>query len=109
MTPLRALACALLLTGCVSQDELRRAMDDQVRYTGRVTGFALDAHEETMRAQAALLRAFEGDPKLPLIEQHLGTIADLEKKLERVREARRSLNEENQRLRDRWGVDGGGE
>lgn len=102
-----ALVALLSLTGCLAREDLHRAMDDQVRFTGRVMGFALDAHQETLRAQLALLRAFEGDPKRLELEQHVGSVAELEAKLERVREERRSLIEENQRLRDRYGVEGG--
>lgn len=105
----RRLALALTLvasTGCVAREDLHRAMDDQTRFTGRLMGFALDAHHETLRTHLALLRAFEGDPKLTLLVQHLGTIADVEAKLERVREEKRSLIEENQRLRDRYAVEG---
>lgn len=94
------------VTGCVSREDLHRAMDDQVRFSGRVMGFALDAHQETLRAQLGLLRAFDGDPKRMQLEDHLGTIAELEAKLERVREERRGLIEESQRLRDRYKVEG---
>ena len=99
----------LLCAGCVSREELNRAMDDQTRFAGRVMGFALDSHQETLRTHVALLRAFDGDPKQALLEQHLGSIADVEAKLERVRAEKRSLVEENQRLRARYAVEGGGE
>lgn len=109
-TTLRAAALLLalpLLAGCLSRDDLNRAMDDQTRFSGRVMGFALDSHQETLRAQLALLRAFDGDDATRVIlEQHLGSVAEIEAKLERVREERRSLIEEAQRLRDRYQVGG---
>ena len=104
-------AAALLLAlaslpGCLSREDLNRAMDDQTRFSGRVMGFALDAHQETLRSQLALLRAFEGDDAVRVqLEQHLGSVAEIEAKLERVREERRSLIEEAQRLRDRYKVE----
>lgn len=108
-TMVRAVALALALgclSGCVSREDLNRAMDDQTRFSGRVMGFALDAHQETLRAQLALLRAFDGDDETRVVlEQHLGSVAEIEAKLERVREARRSLIEEAQRLRDRYQVE----
>ncbi|MCO5167369.1 MAG: hypothetical protein M9894_13550 [Planctomycetes bacterium] len=111
MTLLRAtLALALLapLPGCLSREDLDRAMDDQTRFSGRVMGFALDAHQETLRAQLALLRAFEGQDEVRIqLEQHLGSAAEVEAKLERVRQERRSLIEESQRLRERYRPAGG--
>lgn len=108
--PLRVAAALLALTclpGCLSRDDLHRAMDDQARFSGRVMGFALDAHQETLRGQLALLRAFDGDDATRIVlEQHLGSVAEIEAKLERVREERRSLIEEAQRLRDRYKVEG---
>jgi hypothetical protein len=98
---------ALLLGGCLSREDLNRAMDDQARFSGRVMGFALDAHQQTLESQLALLHAFQGDPRLGELERRLGSIADVEAKLERVREQRRSLIEESQRLRARYGVEPG--
>jgi hypothetical protein len=97
------LALVALAGGCVSQSDLDQAMRDQVRFQGRVMGFALDAQQETLASEAALLKAFEGDPKLPLLEAKLGSAADVEAKLERVRTERRSLIEESQRLQARYG------
>lgn len=105
----RRCALALVLaapTGCVSRDDLNRAVDDQVRLYDKVMGFALDSHEQSLDTQVALLRALEGDPKLPLVEAHIGTLADIEKKLERVRASRTALIEESQKLRARYSVQG---
>ncbi|MBX3466558.1 MAG: hypothetical protein KF878_06630 [Planctomycetes bacterium] len=98
-----ALLAPLALGGCLSRGDLDRAMDDQTRFSGRIMGFALDSHQETLRAQLALLRAFDGDDAVRLqLEQHLGSVAEIEAKLERVRQERRSLIEESQRLRERY-------
>ncbi len=93
---------ASLLTGCVSEGELRQAVSDDLRFTGRVMGFALDASVEALETRRGLLLAFQGDERLPVIEQHLGTLGEVEAKLERVREERRRLIEESQALRTRW-------
>lgn len=98
----------LLLGGCLSREDLHRAMDDQTRFSGRVMGFALDAHQQTLESQLALLHAFAGDPTTHMeIVRRIGSIADVEAKLERVREERRSLIEESQRLRARYSVEPG--
>ncbi len=99
---LATLALTLPLGGCLGQADLDRGLDDNLRFTGRVMGFSLDAAVESLETRLALLRAFEGDPRLPLLEQHLGSAADLQAKLERVQAEKRSLIEENQRLRQRY-------
>ncbi len=103
--PLRALLlslCVLVLGACVSQAELNQALNDDLRYTGRVMGFALDAQEEALSLRLALLKAFEGDPRLALLEAELGSLVEAQAKLERVQAEKRSLVEESQRLRARY-------
>jgi hypothetical protein len=93
----------------VTKAELNAAVADELRFSGRVMGFALDAHQETLRSQLALLDSFQGDARLPELEKRLGTRGDIEAKLERVAGTRRSLIEENQRLRLRYEVEASGE
>ncbi len=97
-----ALVLALLLGGCASQDDINRAITEDVRFTARIAGFALDADLESLDTRLAILRAFADDPKIGAIEKELGTIADLEKKRDRVREAQRSLMDESKKLRARY-------
>ena len=100
------LLAVLLCAGCVSQDDLNRATTDNVRFSARVVGFALDADLESLAARLAILRAFQDDPKIGLLEKELGTIADLEAKRERVRESQRTLMEESKKLRARYRPEG---
>ncbi len=101
LTVVVTLALALT-TGCATTDDINAAMTDDLRHTGGVIGFALDADLEVLNLRLALLKAFEGDPKLPKLEAELGTIADVEAKLDRVRAAKRALLDENKKLRDRY-------
>ncbi len=100
------LLATLLGVGCVSQDDLNRATTDNARFTARVVGFALDADLESLDTRLAILRAFKDDPKIDLIEQELGTIAEVEAKRERVRESKRVIMEESKKLRARYKPDG---
>lgn len=100
-TVVAALALSLL-AGCATTDDINAAMTDDLRHTGGVIGFALDADLEVLNLRLAVLKAFEGDPKLPKLEAELGTIADVESKLERVRASKRALLDENKKLRDRY-------
>ena len=88
--------------GCATQADVNRAVSDDLRLTGRVMGFALDAATEALQTRLALLEAYEGDPRRADLERRLGTVAEVEQKLERLQEARRSLVEESQRLRERY-------
>lgn len=92
----------LFLGGCVSQGDINAAVRDDLRFTGRIMGFALDARVESLKTRIALLKAFKDDPKLKQLEQELGTLASLEQRLNRVHEAKRSLVEEHQRLMLRY-------
>lgn len=95
-------AAVLLAAGCATQDDINRAVTDDLRHTGNVMGYAIDADLEVLTLRAALLRVFAGDPKLPALEEALGTTADVEAKLERVRASKRALLEENKKLRARY-------
>lgn len=101
------LALVLSLSGCwASREETRQGLDDDMRFSTRVMGFALDAHMETLRTQLGVLQAFEDDAKvMKELEARLGTKAQVQAKLERVELDRRSLLEEAQRLKKRWGND----
>lgn len=93
---------SLLLGGCVSQEEVHRGIRDDLRFTGRIMGFALDARVESIHTRIALLKAYKGDPKLPQLEKAFGTVADLEQRLAKVNAEKRSLMEEHQRLQARY-------
>ncbi len=104
-----ALSGALLTaTGCVSQQEVYRGIRDDLRFTGRIMGFSLDARVDSIRSRMALLRAFKGDKRLPLLEKELGTMAELEQRLAKVNAEKRSLMEEHQRLQRRYQPEEGG-
>jgi len=104
---LTALALGLS-AGCVSQEDLYRGVSDDLHFTGKVLGFALDADIEALATRLALLKAFQDDPKLPLLEAQLGTIAEVEAKLKRIQAERRGLLEEHQRLKARYTIGGEG-
>lgn len=95
----------ILAGGCVSQAELNQAVSDDVRFTSRIMGFALDADREALETRLALLRAFDGDPHQEVLVRHLGTAAEVEAKLDRVRAAQRELIAASQRLQRRYGPD----
>lgn len=103
---LATLLTTLLGAGCASQDDLNRATSDNLRFTARVVGFALDADLESLDARLAILRAFKDDPKIGALEQELGTIAEVEAKRDRIRAAQRALMEESKKLRARYRPEG---
>jgi len=92
-----------LSVGCATRAELHQAVSDDVRFTSRIMGFALDADLEALETRLALLRAFDGDPRQAVLVRHLGTPAEVQAKLDRVRAARRELIEASQRLQRRYG------
>ncbi|MGE0712430.1 MAG: hypothetical protein AB7N76_10305 [Planctomycetota bacterium] len=99
------LAAAVALGGCATQADIDRAVDEDVRFTGRILGFALDAAIESLQARVALLEAMRGDPRFEELQKRLGSIEDVKAKLERVQAQKRSLMEEHQRLRRRYSQD----
>lgn len=106
MKKLAAILLLLALAGCgVSEKEFAQAIDDDVRFSSRVMGFALDAHQETLETQLALLAAFEADPRRAEIEKVVGSAAEIKKKIDRVKADKQSLIEEAQRLRARYRVE----
>ena len=102
ITPAVAALALSLFVGCATTDDINAAMTDDLRHTGGAIGFALDADLEALNLRLAVLKAFQGDPKLPKLEAELGTIADVEAKLERVRASKRAILDENKKLRDRY-------
>jgi hypothetical protein len=107
MNRLCALLISLLLAvGCATQGDIDSAIDEDVRFTGRILGFALDANVEALRIRLELLQAMKGDPRYPELTRRLGSVEEVQAKLDRVQEAKRSLMEEHKRLRDRYRTDG---
>ena len=99
-----ALGLSLALSGCLSRAELNQARLDDLRYMTRVIGFAVDANELSLQSRLTILRAFEGDERYALLEAELGTIKDNEERLGRVRDAKRKLVSEGQRIMANLGV-----
>lgn len=93
-----------LASGCASQGDVDRAVADDLRFTGRILGFALDSNVEALETQLALLEAMKDDPVFPRLTAELGTIDDVKAKLERVQGAKRTLMEEYGRLQERYGA-----
>lgn len=97
---------AVLLTGCVSRGELAAALAEDVRYTSRVVGFALEAQEEALRTRRLLLQVLADHPRREELLRQVEPPEALEAKDERLARARRELLEEGQRLLRRFGADG---
>ncbi|RMG17185.1 MAG: hypothetical protein D6731_04535 [Planctomycetota bacterium] len=91
-----------LLSGCVTQDDINRAVSDELRFSGKLVGFALEQGLEAVDVRLALLKTFAGDPRRKQLEALLGTVAQLEARRDRLREAKRALVEENKKLRARY-------
>ena len=79
-------------------------MADDLRFTGRIMGFALDSNLEALETRLALLEAMQDDPAFPKLTAKLGTIDEVKAKLERVQGAKRTLMEEYGRLQERYGA-----
>lgn len=96
-----AIVALTVLPGCVSRGELQAGLAEQARYTSKVVGFALDAHEEALATRRLLAEVLADHPRraelLPLLASE-----QLEAKAERVAAARRELVEEGQRLLGRY-------
>ena len=75
MKRLTIAAVLSLVAGCATQDDINRAITDDLRHTSHVMGYAIDADLEVLALRAALLKAYAGDPKLPALEKELGTTA----------------------------------
>jgi hypothetical protein len=98
-----AVSLALLVSaGCASQDDINEAISDDLRFTGKLVGFSLEQGLEAIDTRLAILRAFEGDPRQAQLEKELGTVAELQARRDRLRDAKRSLIEENKKLRARY-------
>lgn len=87
---------SLALSGCVTQAELNQARRDDLRYTSRVIGYAVDANEVSLQNRLALLRAFERDERFGLLTKELGTIEENEERLRRVRKAKLKIVKDGQ-------------
>lgn len=95
LVALCALVCA---SGCVSRAELNQARLDDLRYTSRVIGYAVDANEGALQTRIALLRAFKGDPRFPLLVEALGTLEANEAQLAGVRKSKLEIVQDGQRV-----------
>ena len=90
------IAMTLVLSGCATQDDVRKPLQEHLAITGRIMGFALDAQVETLEMKLALL---EADPKL---EARLGKPEAVRAKLERVQAEKLSLQNALKELKDRY-------
>ena len=101
------LAGALLAgAGCASPAELRSGINEDLRFTSKIMGFALDARVESLRLRIALLKAYKKDPRLPRLKAELGTIEENEARLRRLQAVKEDLLREYQRLIRRYPADG---
>lgn len=94
---LLALSLALATSACVSPAELDQARLEDLRFSSRMLGFAVDANEQSLQTRLALLAAFEGDPRFELLTQALGTVAENEARLSSLRKAKLELIDAGQR------------
>ncbi len=92
----RALMLVAMLSGCVSQSDVRKPLQEHVMITGRIMGFALDAQMETLEMKLALV---EADPKL---EARLGKPEEIRKRIERVRADQLAIQAELKAFKDRY-------
>lgn len=100
----RALAGALLcaLPGCATQSDIDKAVDDDVQFTGKIMGFAIDARLESLQTKLAVLETFEKEPKFEELTQRLGTIAQVKEAITRTQAAKRQLLDDHKALRLRY-------
>ena len=97
----RSLALALcLLAGCATQTDVRKPLHDELRLTGRIMGFALDAQMDALETRLAVV---EADPKL---EAKLGKPEEIRKKIECVRADQLALQEELRAIQKRYPLEG---
>jgi hypothetical protein len=90
----------LVLAGCVSQDDVRHPLQEHMAVSARVMGFALDAQLETLELKLAMVR------KDPSLAASLGTEAQIMTKLDRVKTDQKQIQEELQRLKAKYPVEG---
>ncbi len=88
---------SLLLAGCVTQQDVRKPLQEHLLLTGRIMGFALDAQTEALETKLALI---EADPKLE--EKLHTTAAEVRKKIETVKGEQRALTAEFKAVKDRY-------
>ncbi|MEZ6183716.1 MAG: hypothetical protein R3F62_01755 [Planctomycetota bacterium] len=100
----RPLLVALaLLAGCVSQADVDRAARDQLEFSTRLVGYALEANARALETHRALLAAFPPDsPAHQTVVEILGDEATLEERQARLSVDRNALIERGTALRQRY-------
>lgn len=88
-------------SGCVSQEDVRKPLQEHVAVTSRVLGFALDAQTEALETKLQLV---EADPRL---EAKLGTPAEIRKRLAQVKAEQQAIVTELKALKDRYSLEEG--
>lgn len=102
MRPLLALLLLLPL-GCVSQADVDRAARDQLEFSTRLVGYALDANARALETHRALLAAFPPESEAyRTVVEILGDEATLEERQARLSVDRNALLERGTALRQRY-------
>ncbi|MCA8922620.1 MAG: hypothetical protein KDD82_12475 [Planctomycetes bacterium] len=98
-------ALALSGAGCVSQADVDRAARDQLEFSTRLMGYALESNDRALETHRALLAAFPPDsPAHAKVVELLGDEAALEARRVRLAADRNALLERGRDLRQRYGA-----